>query len=187
MGGWRWNKKTTVEECRELGIKDLKRLGILRQGASYGYWPIRWVNADGEDVASIGLWAEWEPGGPGRLRLSYSIGRPEEEKKESLDYPVRLEATPCNYGGERYWFVCPLITNGRSCQRRVAKLYLPPGGKYFGCRHCHNLTYRSAQEHDKRVDALAKLPPEVLLAMARSGDLGQALLAFKAATKGFRV
>ncbi len=186
MSPWRWNKKTTVEDCRSLGIKDLKRLGILRQGVSYGYWPISWVNAEGETVASIGLWAEWEPGGPGRVRLSYSIGRPGEEK-ESLDYSVRLEATPCNYGGERYWFVCPLVTNGCACLRRVGKLYLPRGGKYFGCRHCYNLTYRSVQEHDKRVDALMRLPPEQLLAMARSADIGSSLLFLKTAMKKLRM
>jgi hypothetical protein len=33
----------------------------------------------------------------------------------------------------------------------VRKLYL--SGKYFGCRHCHNLTYRSCQESDSRVYA----------------------------------
>jgi hypothetical protein len=44
------------------------------------------------------------------------------------------------------------------CDRRVAKLYLPPGGRYFGCRECYRLTYRSAQEHDARVGALLKDP-----------------------------
>jgi hypothetical protein len=28
----------------------------------------------------------------------------------------------------------------------VAKLYLPPGDSYFGCRHCHALAYTSCQE-----------------------------------------
>jgi len=36
--------------------------------------------------------------------------------------------------------------NGRGCGRRVGKLYLPPGGRYFGCRQCHDLTYTSCQE-----------------------------------------
>ena len=26
------------------------------------------------------------------------------------------------------------------------QLYLPPGGRYFGCRECHGLAYRSSQE-----------------------------------------
>jgi hypothetical protein len=28
----------------------------------------------------------------------------------------------------------------------------------FGCRHCHDLTYQSAREHDKRVDRLRRHP-----------------------------
>jgi pyruvate-formate lyase-activating enzyme len=51
----------------------------------------------------------------------------------------------------------------------VAKLYLPPGSRYFGCRHCHNLTYQSCKEHDKRVDALAKLPYKELSKMIDRG------------------
>ncbi len=30
----------------------------------------------------------------------------------------------------------------RSVQSTVNKLYLPPGARYFGCRHCHGLVYR---------------------------------------------
>jgi hypothetical protein len=36
----------------------------------------------------------------------------------------------------------------------VRKLYLR--GQYFGCRHCHDLTYRSTQESDKRVYAAVR-------------------------------
>jgi hypothetical protein len=31
----------------------------------------------------------------------------------------------------------------------VAKLHLPSGGRYFGCRRCYDLTYRSCQESHK--------------------------------------
>jgi len=44
----------------------------------------------------------------------------------------------------------------RPCRRRVAKLYVPPGGHLFGCRHCYDLTYKSSQESDKRVSALKR-------------------------------
>jgi hypothetical protein len=33
--------------------------------------------------------------------------------------------------------------------RRVAKLYLPPGGRYFGSRQAYGLTYTSCQESGK--------------------------------------
>ena len=44
------------------------------------------------------------------------------------------------FGGERWWFTCPLKVNDVNCNRRVGKLYLPPGANYFGCRSCHELT-----------------------------------------------
>ena len=96
-----------------------------------------------------------------------------------LDYKAKLINTPCNFGGVRYWFICPLITNGRPCGKKVSKLYLAGGSKYFGCRHCHSLTYISCQEHDKRIDALVK-DPEMLLANMNSNDLNGSLLALKA-------
>lgn len=33
----------------------------------------------------------------------------------------------------------------------VGKLCLPPGGRYLGCRTCHDLTYESCHMNDKRV------------------------------------
>lgn len=62
-----------------------------------------------------------------------------------LKIPVYLQTTPAHFGGQRWWFTCPLLVRGVACNRRVAKLYLPPGAKYFGCRHCHDLTYVSSQ------------------------------------------
>mgnify|MGYP000471735892 CR=1 FL=1 len=53
--------------------------------------------------------------------------------------PVRISATPCHYGGHRYWFTCP----AQGCGRRVAKLY---SGRIFACRHCYQLAYPSQRE-----------------------------------------
>jgi hypothetical protein len=40
----------------------------------------------------------------------------------------------------------------------VSKLYLPSGGRYFGCRHCYRLTYRSVQERDPKLERLLRDP-----------------------------
>jgi hypothetical protein len=52
-----------------------------------------------------------------------------------------LDATPCTYGGVRYWFRCPAV----GCGRRVAILH--GAGKYFACRHCYRLAYASQREN----------------------------------------
>jgi hypothetical protein len=44
----------------------------------------------------------------------------------------------------------------------VNQTYLPPGGRYYGCRHCYNLTYQSCQENDQRVSFLRKYPKAVM-------------------------
>ena len=69
--------------------------------------------------------------------------------------PVRLQETRPTFGGKRWWFTCPLTVNGVACNRRVGKLYLPPGTRYFGCRHCYDLTYWSAQHAHEQARAMA--------------------------------
>jgi hypothetical protein len=40
----------------------------------------------------------------------------------------------------------------------VGKLYLPPGGKFFGCRQCYDLTYESCQRSHKYDRFLDHIP-----------------------------
>lgn len=75
-------------------------------------------------------------------------------KKIDLDYSVKLISTPCKYGGDRWWFLCPLIVDGVECNRKVEKLYLPSNSMYFGCRHCHNLTYNSCLGDSEQIEFL---------------------------------
>jgi hypothetical protein len=79
-------------------------------------------------------------------RFHYTVTDRHTGEKTDYDYKVSLTTTPCNFGGVRYWFVCPLYTNGVYCGRSVGTLYLPPGGKYFGSRHCYDLSYESRNE-----------------------------------------
>jgi hypothetical protein len=144
-----------------LSIVQMARAGVFRKGPGT-FWTSRWTNAVGEEVASIGYLLTSTPEGSLALRLTYTITNLDTGEKTPLNYTIEITSTGCHFGGQRHWLRCPLIQRGIPCGRRVGKLYLPPGGRYFGCRQCHNLTYRSAKEHDKRVDALTRLPPEVL-------------------------
>jgi hypothetical protein len=64
---------------------------------------------------------------------------------------MRIATTRPYLGGIRFWFVC-------TCGRRVGRIYLPRGEQLFACRICHNLTYKSAQQHDQRTYDLARDP-----------------------------
>jgi hypothetical protein len=56
-------------------------------------------------------------------------------------------------------------------QRRMGKRSLPPGDRYFGCRHCCELTYTSCQDRDKRVSFLRR-NPQALLALLEDAGKG---------------
>ena len=77
---------------------------------------------------------------PNKVRLQYTSTTPFNGAKKDHDYIVYLDSTPCNYGGKRWWFLCP------KCHRRCRVLYLAPGFTYFICRICGNLSYESQQE-----------------------------------------
>ncbi len=75
------------------------------------------------------------------LRIHYTQTDRDTEEKENFDYKIPLTTTACNYGGKRYWFICPWYKSGVYCGKRVGVLY--KDGDYFACRHCYNLTYAS--------------------------------------------
>ncbi len=179
MGGygssrWGWHsKKTTVEECRTLSIRDLVRFAGLKPNAQL-FNGIAWVDSrTGEKTSSIGVVINTgDHQGTARLFYTFTTGA---RKGEKVDYHVILVSTRPYLGGLRWWFLCP----AEGCLRQVAKLYLPPGARYFCCRHCYDLTYQSSQEHDKSTDWLRKLSPDQLLEVLRGGDTRNML---KAAT-----
>jgi hypothetical protein len=177
---WRPSKKEVVEDCQSLDANRWTREGILRANVlATGTW--RWTYASGKGF-SISYAADTRDSAAPFVRLSYSWGWPSSPEPQSADYRVRLTTTRPRFGGLRWWFVCPLSVGGRPCERRVGKLYLPPSARYFGCRRCHELTYKSCQEHDGRVSALRR-NPELLAALLdnpEAASAGQLILALKA-------
>jgi hypothetical protein len=157
MGGqgsgnwWRWRgKKATVEESLVVAMKDLrKRLYAGATGSLIWTW-------NSGSKSSIGYYVTGGDDWP-TVHLHYRWG-----DKEDVNIAVRLTTTP-TFGRPRFWFVCPMIVRGVTCNRRGGKLYLPPGAKYFGCRKCHHLTYRSCQEAHQTERLLVRLgfTPEV--------------------------
>lgn len=133
MGRNSWSTRLTVGRCQCIRIQDITNRQDVRSGladlyANLGKSPLAVCRALNQQV-DLTI-ASADPSAVG-------------------SYRVELTATPCNYGGVRLWFVCPLYIAGRACRRRVGRLYLPPGGRYFGCRHCYNLTYVSTQMAQK--------------------------------------
>jgi hypothetical protein len=149
FSGYRDSKKRTVESCKTIDTSDFNRWRLLKTG-THRVGALEWRGGnEKEPSASVGYTLTIETD-MGTLRLQYQKGQP----AECFDYRVRLVTTPCHLGGVRWWFVCPLSVGGVGCGCRVRKLYL--SGKYFGCRRCHALTYRSTQESDSRIYAAVR-------------------------------
>jgi hypothetical protein len=145
-GSGRWvqsDTKPTVERCHSIATTLLVRKGVIEPGA-WRSSTVTWSNSvTGEQVSAIGIDAIAYQDGTGLVRLRYTLTG-YDGQSGPLDYPVRLVTTRPHLGGVRWWFICPLVKNGVPCGRRVAKLYRR--GRYFGCRACHGLAYRSSQE-----------------------------------------
>jgi hypothetical protein len=92
-------------------------------------------NIGGEPAGSISYTADMRDLERAELRLSYTRG--EANQREQVKQTVRLVYTEPNYGGRRWWMVCPYR------HKRAGKLYLPNGGDRFAGRVAWRLGYRS--------------------------------------------
>lgn len=137
MGGYGSGRRPesyvyTVEDCLFLDICLMIKRKWVRLGCN-SFGMLEW-KMNNEEVGSI-RYESCMAYDPPYVLLYYTW-----RKTEKLDYKVFLTKTLPNYGGFRYWFICP------ACGRRVRKLYAPPNFGYFFCRTCQNLTYTSCRE-----------------------------------------
>ncbi len=125
-----------TDEVLALDVRELARLGAIQPGK---VGDLTWQRGDDASGSMAAIRLTVEPG-PARMTLvlSYARGRHGTEPVPVRDrFPI--EATPCHYGGLRWWVLC------RTCGRRVAIVYLAGPDHRFVCRHCGQLAYRSTR------------------------------------------
>lgn len=136
MGGigsgrsWNWNAKDTVDDYRIIDVRRWQKEGMFN-GETYIWGWFR----HGKQVESIQMYATYDQK---CTVISYGY-KSNSENWEKQIYPIRLDWIPCNYGGKRPWFICPM----KNCGDRVAILYLK---EIFACRKCYQLSYPSQRE-----------------------------------------
>ncbi len=149
--------KTTAESSHALSIFWLKKQGFLDSSYKSGF--ITWTYGLSENKSSVGFSIvkdSWDIAEENTyIELKYTHTDRWTEEKSDMDVKITLTATPCSYGGKRYWFVCPLTKNGRYCGRRVGVIYVI--GKWFGCRHCGEIAYQS-QMYGGRYKGFVSIP-----------------------------
>ncbi len=140
-----------AESSHRLSIFWLKKRGYFNKDYSYQSGGITWSYGLSDNKNSIRFSIHRDNWGTLKedvyIRLIYTHTDHWTGEKSDMDLKVPVTTTPCNYGGVRYWFICPLYKNGQYCGRRVGVLYSV--GKWFGCRHCGNIAYQKQFEGGK--------------------------------------
>lgn len=143
-----------ADDLKNISIYKLNEWGLLNKyldtssndDEQFHVGNINWYRVYGEERTPngvVGYTLKYLAGLPVKITLDYVMT----EDNIKRNYPIRLVSMPCNYGGKRWFFTCPIQSNGKYCGRRVAKLYLY--STYFCCRHCLNLTYSVNNESKK--------------------------------------
>ncbi len=150
MSRWLLFTKKEADGLDRIKIWWLKKHGYLNEWKSGGIeWSCGWSNAKNSIGITASTMENYE-----HIRLRYTKKYLNGEKRD-FDYRIQVTTTSCYFGGKRYWFVCPLSHNDIPCGKRIGVLYRI--GDYFGCRHCHNLTYSSRNSKYGAITSLQKL------------------------------
>lgn len=136
MGRWSYSNKTEADYLRKVTIYELNKPGLLRGYKSYKEKTFWWKSNFSIDAGICTM------AGDEFVIFYYALTLPNGGTKD-IKHRFPLTTTPCNLGGERYWFICSPMQNGNRCGRRVGVLYLSPKNMEFACRHCLALTYSS--------------------------------------------
>jgi hypothetical protein len=133
--------KTTVEAARSLDIRIFQRKRVF-SGSGSAHLQVQWTLVEDRSQSSIAVKFHGAPARLNAISLRYKRLADGTESNEWIS----VAATRCNYGGERWWFVCPALGGEKKCGRRCRFLYSPAGAKRFACRECHDLTYESTRK-----------------------------------------
>jgi len=133
MGGTDSGRKRTanrgyVEQFPVVDLRVLKRASLLRHGECT-YDTLRWRNQDLNTV-EVRLFVDLSDADDAAIRITGDVP----------DQRAAIECVPCQFGGYRCYFLCPL--NGTRCEQ----LFLVDG--IFASRKAHKITYASQSESD---------------------------------------
>lgn len=134
MGGWgsgRYGGRPTAEMSLRIDLAWMLRTGRASEG-NRQFGSLNWTCGD-RVAGSIGFTADMLDPENAWLELSYSRGSG--ESREAVKQRISLCYTVPNYGGRRWWMICPYQ------HVRVGKLYLPNGGDCFASRQAWRLGY----------------------------------------------
>lgn len=147
-GSGRPGVRTAVEDALRLDLASPAVRNVIRSGCwGSGRWT--W-SCDGDRMATVGYALETIDETGVQLTLAYSVDGVQVRQAVPL-----VQSRP-NFGGRRWWFLCPVLFE-RGERRPARALFLPNGARYFGCRQAHRLNYRSQKESRNTLQAIERL------------------------------
>ena len=101
--------KTVSDDLKKISVNFLKKNDYF---VGFRNGNITWTNSWSSKQSSVTAHASVPEN---YFRLIYTQTNNETGEKKDFDYKIPLTSTPCNYGGKRYWFICPWYKNGNYC------------------------------------------------------------------------
>jgi hypothetical protein len=132
-------RSVTTDGLLFLDIRYLRRIGFFRSTPGklrheIVSWSRRGQPSGHVSVLFRGTAAPYPP----EILLTYCAQHPGEPDGTDITEHIAIDTTPCQYGGERAWFLCP------GCGDRRAVLFCVHG--LFRCRGCRRIAYSSTRE-----------------------------------------
>jgi len=136
IGSGRWYRsgRSTTDQTKSISISYMTRTGGLKTGDA---GTLSWRVGE-QSIGAISYHCHQD-----HLQLRYRHKRGQ-ESWQPIQQAIPFDRTPCQFGGQRLWFLCP------HCNRRVSKVYGLQ--ELFLCRHCYRLPYSS--QNQGRLDRL---------------------------------
>jgi hypothetical protein len=141
MGGtgsgrhFHYSTRSYTDDYLDLDIRLMNQRGWLNKS---NYQNLSWKR-NGQEIGSIKflVWTRVQfPEEIPNIKMRYNV-RKNAGAWQELDYKINLTTTKCNFGGVRYWFICP------DCNKRVCVLY---ADILFKCRSCLGIVHKSRNE-----------------------------------------
>ncbi len=134
-------RKELLEDCLVLDALDLGRREVLSEPGSQ--WLLTYMRGD-EVLGRFALLVLDRSS----FRLAHQVTCPDGHALKVV-FTIGVDWTSCGFGGERLWFRCP--GNGKVCDLRRRRLYLPFTATHFACQDCYDLTYQGLQQHRSKL------------------------------------
>ena len=158
MGGYgsgRSGARPAVEDGLTIDLPMMMQRGWVCNGGAKYRGSLNWTT-NGQERATVSYGYSMVDPEAAYIELRYTRS-PYGREPEKVVQRITLVATVPNYGGRRWWMICPYSG------KRATKLYMPPGGDRFAGRAAWRLGYRSQRiaHRDRPFEKLFRLQRKI--------------------------